>query len=183
MVDWGRQFQESIKSWTDVQEKTRDRWAEAARAFSDKDVGPKWQQEANKVLDAWEESVKATLAFPVEQARVWAEGVSQGDAAPKQVRDWAQRLHATAKVLAGVQTQLTETWFVSVRNLTPTEREGNWEKLLDTWRETSQKALEAQADWMRLWVTGPAETTEPEAGKGAPPSGEKAKIQPPHGRD
>lgn len=173
MVDWTRQFQESVKNWTDVQERARDRWAEATRAFGDRDPGPRWQQEVNNVLDAWEESVKASLDFPVEQARMWAESVSQGDSAPKQMQDWAQRLHETARVMAEVQKQLVGSWFASIRNLTPTERERAWEKMLATWRETSQRAMGAQADWMRFWMTGPVETTKSEPREGAPPSAEK----------
>src|ERR1700716_3231678 len=115
MVDWSRQFQEAIKNWTEVQEKTRERWAEAARSLSNSDAGSQWQEEAAKVLDAWEESVKATTEFPLEQAR-----------------EWPERLHSTARVLAGVQKQLLETWFASLRNLTPTEREGNWENVFET---------------------------------------------------
>ena len=174
MVDWSRQFQEAIKNWTEVQEKTRERWAEAARSLSNSDAGSQWQEEAAKVLDAWEESVKATTEFPVEQARVWAERLSRADGAPPQAREWAERLYSTARVLAGVQKQLLETWFASLRNLTPTERDGNWEKVFETWREASQKAFEAQADWMRLWVTGAGEGTGRDRGQGKSPSGGKS---------
>jgi hypothetical protein len=173
MVDWSKQFQEATKNWTEVQEKTRERWAEATRSLSNSDVGPQWHQEAAKILDAWEESVKATTDFPVEQARMWAESLSHADAAPPQAREWAERLYSAARVMAGVQKQLVETWFASLRNLTPTEREGSWEKVIDTWREASQKAFEAQADWMRLWVTGPGEGARRETGKGESSSGRK----------
>ena len=168
MADWSKQFQESVKTWTEMQEQARERWAEAARSLTGSDVGTRWQQDAGKIVDAWQESVKASVDFPAEQARAWAENVARADAAPKPLQEWAKRLQASAEALAGLQKQVIDTWFASLRSLTPSEGEGSWDRLLDTWRETSQKALEAQAEWMRLWTSGfEARESRRQAGKGS----------------
>ena len=150
-MDWTKQTQEMFKTWTDVQRKTWEGWLDTVKGFDASQPSQVWAE----TVDAWQKTVKNTLAAQVEGSRIWAESVTSAKDAPKESAEWAKQVQDMTKRWTEMQQQMWDNWFDVMKKSDPSKFAGNWEKegqsFVKTWQDTVQKSMDTQAEWVRQW--------------------------------
>jgi len=167
VVDMRKQSEAAFQAWLEAQRSLWERWLEASRRLSQTRSSEEWQQESEKLLDQWEESARAALSIPVEQTRRLSQRLSEADRVPREAVGWAEQVQRIIEQWGEAQRPLLDAWFKTARLFGPARRTGNWDQVMETWREAAGEAARAQAAWARNLVgsdrqEGPA---EPQAGQ------------------
>lgn len=166
-TEWTKQAEEMFKTWTEAQKKLWDDWLKGVQGLG----RPQPQDVWVKTAEAWEDSVRESLKLQVEWTKLWAEGFVAVKGTPKEMTEWARQGQEMITQWAETQKRLWEDWLDLVKKLRPSGLGGNWEregqKFAQTWQEGIQKALDAQAEWVRFWTAGQAGDRTREKSKGA----------------
>ncbi|MGH7771562.1 MAG: hypothetical protein ACREQA_04940 [Candidatus Binatia bacterium] len=154
-MEWTKQTEEMVKSWTEAQTKMWNDWLKGMQGFARSQPSQVW----GKTVEAWDESVRKALDTQVEWTQRWAENFTTGKGAPKEMVDWAKQGQEMIRRWADTQKQLWASWFEIVKKLEPSSAPGvDWsregQKLVQGWQEAIQKALDTQAEYVRLWTAG-----------------------------
>ena len=154
-MDWTKQTQDLFKTWTDVQKGTWEGWLDTVKSFDASQPGQIWV----KTIDAWQETIRNTLAAQVEGSRIWTENITSIQGAPKGTADWAQQVQEMTKRWTDMQQQMWDNWFEIMKKADPSKFAGNWEtegqsSFIKAWQETIQKSMDAQAELAHQWVGG-----------------------------
>lgn len=162
MKDWTKQAEDMMQAWTAAQKQMRDTWLEAIQNMSGPQAGEMW----TKATQAWEDSVKRALDAQAEWTRLWVESFTSSPGTSREATEWAQQGREIMNHWAEAQKSLWEGWFDMVKKIDASQIAGSWDKeggqnLMQMWQDTTQKALEAQSEWMRRWSSlAPGSTTE-----------------------
>ena len=71
--------------------------------------------------------------------------------------DWSKQTEEMVNNWAALQKNMWETWISSMQSLTRAKEEASdstYQQALRAWEESVRKALDAQAQWTRLWADG-----------------------------
>jgi hypothetical protein len=151
-MDWTKQTQEMFKTWTDVQKNTWEGWLDTVKGFDASQPGQLWL----KTVDAWQETVKNTLAAQMEGSRIWAESVTSFKDTPKETTEWAKQVQEMTKHWTDMQRQMWDNWFDIMKKTDPSKFAGNldtdWQSYMKSWQETIQKSMDSQSEWARQWT-------------------------------
>lgn len=152
-MEWAKQSEEILKTWTDAQKKMWDDCTKAMQGFGKSPSAEVWAQ----TVDTCSQTIQKVLDAQVEAARLWAENVTTAKGSPQEVAEWAKQGQEMITRLTETQRQLWGNWFEFVKKLDASNilnwtRDG--QKFVQSWQETIQKALNAQAEWLR--TTGQA---------------------------
>ena len=74
MVEGARQGQDMIKRWAEAQKQIWDGWFQIVRKLDPSALGGNWDQESQKLFQAWKEGVQKALDAQGEWARFWTAG-------------------------------------------------------------------------------------------------------------
>ena len=105
-MEWMQQSLEMMKSWTDMQKRMSTEWLDAAAGLGKAEGNPlaewvaRWQEAAQKSMDAWEE---LTRKFAENEGK-WAGNEAWEELMRKTMKtqeDWFQGWLKTAKDAAG----------------------------------------------------------------------------------
>ncbi len=151
-MEWNKQTEDMFKTWTETQQKMWDQWLTAMQGFTQSRPTNEW----GKTVETWEEALTRTLDAQADWTRLWTGSFNSLSGAPKEMVEWARQGEEMMRRLTETQKQLWNGWFQVAKKLDPSALGGNWEqesrKQFQTWREGMQKALDAQAEWVRLWT-------------------------------
>lgn len=158
-MDQATSVEQMIRTWTDAYRTTWESWfnaMEQMRAASQ----PKESWE--RAVEVWHNSVQKTLETQVTWINFWAERMTVQGSSSSEASAWAQRLQEMAQTWADSQAQLAESWFDTLKKANPTTIMMTWnseeaERVMHIWQEASQKFLEAQFGWLRLWTAAQAQ--------------------------
>jgi hypothetical protein len=147
-MEWAKQSEDMLKTWTESQKKLWDEWTKAMPSFGKSPSTEVWE----KTVEAWRQTVQRLLDAQIEAMHQWAEHFTTGKGTPQETAEWAKQGQEMLTRLAETQKQLWESWFDVVKkfdasNMMNWPRDG--QKFIQTWQETIQKAFDAQADWVR----------------------------------
>jgi len=166
-TEWTKQAEDMFKTWTEAQKRLWDDWLKGMQGLGRSQPLEAWV----KTAEAWEDSVRESLKVQVEWTKLWAEGFTAVKGTPKEMTEWARQGQEMITQWAETQKRLWEDWLDLVKKLRPSGLTGNWEregqKFAQTWQEGIQRALDAQADWVRVWTVGQAGDRTREKSKGA----------------
>jgi hypothetical protein len=153
-MEWTKQTEDLFKTWTDAQTKMWNDWLKAMQGFGRPQASQVWE----KTIEAWEESIKRTFDAQKDWSRRWAESFTASKGAPKEMIDWAKQGQDMMTHWTDTQKQLWESWFQIIKRLDPSAPGMNWggegQKFVQSWQDAVQKALDTQAEWLRLWTAG-----------------------------
>src|SRR6266487_4845143 len=151
-MEWAKQSEEMLKTWTDAQKKMWDDCMKAMQGFGKSPSTEVWE----KTVDTWNQTIQRFLDAQVEGARLWAENVTKAKGT-EETAAWAKQGQDLITRLTETQKQLWGNWFELVKKLDLSNMM-NWtrdgQKFVQNWQETIQKAFDAQTEWLR--TTGQA---------------------------
>lgn len=157
-MDWTARAEEILRTWTDVQRKMWESWHDAMRSAGTAQSTEAWKE----TIAIWSEAVNRALQAQVEWTKFWTDSMTTGSTTPTEVAEWSQRIIDIMKSWAETQTQLSERWFETMKQADPTTMAAPWDskeaqKVVQDWQEATQKLLEAQMGWLRIWTAAQAQ--------------------------
>jgi len=152
-MEWAKQSEEMLKTWTETQKKMWDDWMKAVQGLGKSPSAEVWE----KTVDSWNQTIQRLLDAQVEGARHWVENFTTAKGTPEETAEWAKRGQDIITRWTETQKQLWGSWFEVIKKLDASNMM-NWtrdgQKFIQSWQETIQKALDSQAEWLR--TTGQA---------------------------
>jgi len=146
-MEWTKQSEEMLKTWTEAQKKMWDDCMKVMQGFGQSPSTQVWE----KTVDTWNQTMHKFLDAQVEGARVWAENITKAKGT-EEATEWAKQGQDLIARLTETQKQLWANWFELVKKLDPSNMM-NWprdgQKFVQTWQETIQKSFNAQTEWFR----------------------------------
>lgn len=153
-MDWSKKAEEVLKTWTTSQQSMWDSWIKTVQGIGSNTAGDTW----GKSVETWEESVKRVLEAQNAWTQFLAESIASVPGTNQQTTDWSKQLLDMSKRWTDTQNQLWDNWFATVKKTDPTTLVQNWnteelQKIVQTWQESAQKALESQMELTRMWAS------------------------------
>ena len=163
-MDWTKQAEDMMKTWTDTQKKMWDNWLETIDQDSAQNQAAEvWQ----KTVETWEKTVKNTLQAQNEWTQAWVESLGTKADIPEEVTEWANQAQEMAKHWGETQQQMWQGWFDLVKKADSAKMAGAWgeegQKAFQVWQESAKKAMDAQMEWASKWT--PEQTKSKAGGK------------------
>ena len=168
MIDWAKQSEDILQSWTDTQKRLLKGWGETAgKNTAQTEVADTWR----KAVDAWDGAVKNGLEAQLEWARSATDSLRAVPNVPKDLIDWSEETQALGDRWNAAQLQLWESYFGMVRKAVPVKILGTFDdenqKLFTAWQEAVDKVVSAQSAWSQTWTEQAAPTASSKAKKTA----------------
>lgn len=154
VMDWTDQAEEIIKSWNGAQRNMWEGWLNAMQNLSTTPQSPEaWEQ----TVDHWKDAVHTALNTQASWTRFWAGSVRDRTNVPPPVADWSQQVLDMMERWTDTQKSLSERWFETMKHSSSTTVAQVWDsdeaqRVMQDWQEATQRMLEAQIGWVRLWI-------------------------------
>jgi hypothetical protein len=152
-MEWAKQTEEMFKTWTDNQKKLWNEWLKTIPTFGKPPSSEVWE----KTVDAWNQTVQGLLDAQIQGIRQWTEHFTTAKGTPQETAEWVRQGHEAITRVMETQKALWESWFTVVKRFDAANI-ANWtrdaQKLIQSWQETIQRALDAQAEWARTMGPG-----------------------------
>jgi hypothetical protein len=143
-------------TWADLQMKVWNDWLRGMQGIGASEPSKVWQ----KTVEAWEQSIKKGIDAQTELAQLWAQNFHSVKDSPGEVAEWGRQGQEMITQWSETQKQLWDGWFQVVKKLNPAPVGENWEqegqRLVRTWQDMFQKAMDMQTQWMGAWTGGAA---------------------------
>ena len=138
-MDWMKQTQDTITSWTETQQRLVEQWLNGLQNRDAQQAGEVWRQ----TLAVYEDSVHRTLQAQSAWLTSMMEQFKSAEAAPEVVRQQAAQGEALAKNWTGMQQQLFQTWFDVMKEFDPAKAGTSWEQMATSWEREARRMFEA----------------------------------------
>ncbi|NNJ10036.1 hypothetical protein EKD04_006830 [Chloroflexales bacterium ZM16-3] len=182
-MDWTKQANDMVKTWTGTQQKVWDTWLSSMQLMSSPQSPETWQ----KMVETWRGTVKQALESQLQVTQMWAEGVAAASVntpsipgmpampampsipgVPGTAVEWTRQMLDMTRAWTDTQVRFSENWFDLLKKADPSAIAQGWDmgqaqKMMATWQDAAQKALDAQNEFSRMVVnvTGSAANTPP----------------------
>lgn len=152
-MDWTKQAEEVFKTWTSTQQKMVESWTETVKIMANPQAPDAWA----KTVETWQGAFKKALESQVELTRLWSESVTAGvgsAGAPKEITAWTTQMVDMTKTWTETQARFSDSLFDMLKKSDPTTvapvfNNEQSKKLIGTFQEATQKAMDAQLEWVR----------------------------------
>ncbi len=173
-MDWTKQANDMIKTWTGTQQKVWEAWLNSAQLVTTAPQSPEsWQ----KIVETWRGTVKQALEFQLQLTQLWAEGVAatsvniptvpglQGlpslpnlPGIPTTPVELTRQILDLTRTWTDTQVRFSENWFDVLKKIDPTALSQSWDptqaqKIVASWQDATQRVIEAQNEFGRLVVS------------------------------
>ncbi len=152
MSEWTKQAEEMFKAWSEAQKALMDKWAESVKSFSDAPDMEMWKN----TLETWEETAKNTFSSQAEWTQSWVENFKSMEGLPEQAVESVGKFQEMGERWGATQQEMWDKWFEMLKGLEFPPATEKWSEALQnplkTWQDATQKAMDAQADWMKIWT-------------------------------
>jgi hypothetical protein len=160
MTEWTKQVEEMFKAWSEAQKGLMDKWVESVKSFTGAPDMEMWK----KTLETWEDTAKNTFSSQAEWIQSWIENLKSIDNLPEQAVESVEQFQEMAGHWNKTQEELWAKWFEMLKDFDfsqPAEVITEAMKNpLQAWQQTTQKVMDAQAEWMKIWTQADKETTD-----------------------
>ena len=168
MIDWAKQSEDILQSWTDTQKRLLKGWGETAgKNATQTEVADTWR----KAVDTWEGAVKNGLEAQLGWSRSATESLRAVPNVPKGLIDWSEQTLALGDRWHASQQQLWENYFGIVRKAIPVKMLGTFDdenqKFFTAWQEAVERVVSAPSAWSQMWAEQAAPTASSKAKKTA----------------
>lgn len=162
-MDWTKQANEMLKAWTGTQQKVWETWISSLQVMGTSPTPDAWQ----KTIETWRSTVKQALESQVELTRLWAEGVAAnavnmptvpgmaGLSPSTGVVEWTRQMLEMTRSWTDTQVRFSENWFDLLKKAELPSLAQGWDanqaqKIMATWQEAAQRAVEAQTEFSKM---------------------------------
>lgn len=160
MSEWTKQAEEMFKTWSEAQKSLMERWVESVKSFTGTPDKEMWV----KTLETWEETAKNTFSSQTEWTQSWIENLKSMAGLPDGAVDSINRFQEMAGRWNSTQEELWAKWFEMLKDFDFSQ---SAEKVTETmknpleaWQQATQKVMDTQAEWMRIWTGSGKEVPE-----------------------
>lgn len=178
-MDWTKQANDMIKTWTGTQQKVWDTWLNSMQLMSTPQSPEAWQ----KMVETWRGTVKQALESQMQLTQMWAESVAAASVnmpnmpnmptvpgVPGTAVEWTRQMLEMTRAWTDTQVRFSENWFDLLKKADPAAITQGWDmgqaqKIMATWQDAAQKALEAQNEFSRMVVSAAGTTANNTAKK------------------
>jgi hypothetical protein len=137
-----------------------DKWVETVKSFGGTQDPELWK----KTLETWEETAKNSLNSQAEWTKSWIENLKSIEGMPEQAVKSVERFQEMGERWAGTQEQLWAKWIEMLKDFDPSQASERWSEAIkdpvQTWQQATQRVLDAQAEWMKIWTSSGEKTAE-----------------------
>lgn len=176
-MDWTKQANEMLKTFTSTQQKVWESWISSMQMMATPQSPEAWQ----KTIDTWRGTVKYALEQQLELTRLWAESVAASSVnAPSlpsipgmpampgvstTTVEWTRQMLEMTRTWTDTQVRFSENWFEILKKAEPGVMAQNWDmgnaqKIMATWQDAAQKAVEAQTQFSQMMVKAASNSTD-----------------------
>jgi len=152
MSKWTQQTEEMFKAWSEAQKSLMDKWAESVKSFSGAPDTELWKN----TLETWEQTAKNSMGSQAEWTQSWIENFKSIEGLPDQANASIEKFQEMAERWSTTQEELWAKWFEMLKNMDfsqPAEQVSEaFQNPMKSWQDATQKVLDAQADWMKIWT-------------------------------
>jgi hypothetical protein len=155
-MDWTKQANDMIKTWTGTQQRVWESWVETMQVSASGPSQEAWQ----KTVETWRNTVKQALESQNELARLWSESVhalpgTAGVQAPAGMAEFMRNMLEMSKVFTETQTRFSENYFEMLKKADVEALARSWnpaqaQQIMQTWQDATKKAVEAQQEWAKM---------------------------------
>lgn len=177
-MDWQKQANEMIRTWTGTQQKVWETWTSSMQLMATPQSPEAWQ----RTVETWRGTVKQALESQVELTRLWAEGVAAsavnmpstpsvpgvpampaGSSAA--MVEWTRQMLEMTRAWTETQVRFSENWFELLKKAEPGALSQSWDanqaqRIMATWQDAAQKAVEAQNEFSKMVLKAGAAAVE-----------------------
>lgn len=168
-MDWTKQANDMLKTYTSTQQKVWEGWVSSMQLMSTPQSPEAWQ----KTVETWRGTVKYALEQQLELTRLWAESVAASSVslpsapsvpglpalpgAPTSAVEWTRQMLEMTRSWTETQVRFSENWFEMLKKAEPGALAQSWDvtqaqKIMATWQDAAQKAVEAQTQFSQMMV-------------------------------
>ena len=151
-MDWTKQAEEMLNTWTETQKKLWDSFYESVPDFGKTPSEKLWDQ----TIATGKQALKNSMAAQADWLNTWVDYISNLEGVPPQALDSAKQYQEMSKRWSETQEHLWENWFDMLKKFDTSKMASGWAGVAQdpfkVWQESSQKVMESQADWMRSWM-------------------------------
>jgi hypothetical protein len=168
-MDWTKQANDMLKTYTSTQQKVWESWVSSMQVMATPQSPEAWQ----KTVDTWRGTVKYALEQQLELTRLWAESVATSSVnmpsmpsvpgmpampgVPATAVEWTRQMLEMTRTWTETQVRFSENWFEMLKKAEPSALGQSWDvgqaqKIMATWQEAAQKAVEAQTQFSQMMV-------------------------------
>lgn len=148
-MDWSKQAQDMMKTWTDTQQKIMDSMVKTMKEMNTGPTASTWET----TIENWEKSVRNFLQTQADWANMWPRGLNSMPNVPGQNMDWQQQIQQMVRLMTEYQEQFWTGWFTVLKRLDPAKTSESFnsdmQKMVESWIENAQRMLAMQAEWLR----------------------------------
>jgi len=139
-----------VTAWADAQQQLLTGWLDLMQGKGQPSRSMAW----NETVKVWQTSVDGTLDAQARWLREWTGRVQVTSGSPTELRKNVQRAWVLLLRWVEAQQQLWQGWFDLVQQLGPLLEAGSLadEHLLSSLQESGQAIMNAQTEWVRLWM-------------------------------
>jgi len=143
-----------LKNWAESQQKLLTDWLETLRRFGGTPTLELW----TATVDAWQNSVKATLDAHTEWTRQWIGVLTNAKGTPEELQELVRQGREQLQQWAEAERDLWQSWFKVAREIKfkpeSGERPQIGNDLVQLWQDSAYKMIDAQTSFVRRWTTG-----------------------------
>jgi hypothetical protein len=171
-MDWTKQANDMLKTYTSTQQKVWETWVSSMQLATTPQSPEVWQ----KTVDTWRGTVKYALEQQLELTRLWAESVATSSVnmpsmpsmpgmtgmpmmpgVPATAVEWTRQMLDMTRTWTETQVRFSENWFEMLKKTEPGTLAQGWDmsqaqKIMSTWQDAAQKAVEAQTQLSQMMV-------------------------------
>ncbi len=147
-MDWSKQMQEAIKTWTDSQQKILEGVTKVMLEM----VAPPSTNAWEAGIDLWEKGVRAFLETQADWTRLLMRGAATVVNKSDPNGEWVERVQQITKLTTEFQEQYWKVWFSMLRQLDPIKNAtliSEARSLTESWIENIQRAIKLQEEWLQ----------------------------------
>ncbi|RRR65370.1 MAG: hypothetical protein EI684_23310 [Candidatus Viridilinea halotolerans] len=171
-MDWTKQANDMLKTFTGTQQKVWESWVSSMQLAATPQSAEAWQ----KTVETWRGTVKYALEQQLELTRLWAESVAANSVnmpsmpglptipgmpsipgMPANAVDWTRQMLEMTRTWTDMQVRFSENWFDVLKKADPGSMTQGWDmgqaqKIMATWQDAAQKAVEAQTQFSQMMM-------------------------------
>lgn len=151
-MDWMKQSEEILKTWTDAQTRMWSAFSENVAGLGKSPSQRMWEQ----TIANSDELIKNTLAAQTDWLKAWVKNLEGMEGMPAEAGKSLKQFQEMAQRWTDTQEKLWEAWFGFLKKFDPTRVTTVWGETAQDpfkfWQETTKQAMDAQMEWMKSWM-------------------------------